>query len=181
MCSYSAFLLSYAPFFCGVKIVFFPLFITVSRYYDMYTQGGVTMTCIRRAVLHVYAGRCYIYALYRTPKGVPFPKGTVCPKHVWGTCPVQPYPFGNPIFSLIVHAYSCYQSENISFLCLLKRVIDPSVLNHLILYDNNAIRITCQEVFVDFLALIKYDMLTNNEESNERSGYNKLWSIMKRK
>ena len=31
-------------FFCGVKIVFFPLFITVSRYYDMYTQGGVTYT-----------------------------------------------------------------------------------------------------------------------------------------
>jgi hypothetical protein len=23
--------------------VFFPLFITVSRYYDMYTQGGVTL------------------------------------------------------------------------------------------------------------------------------------------
>ncbi len=85
MCSYSAFLLSYAPFFCGVKIVFFPLFITVSRYYDMYTQGGVT--CIRRAVLHVYAGRCYMYTQggvtcirravlhirpLRTPKGVPF-------------------------------------------------------------------------------------------------------------
>ena len=31
---------------------------------------------------------------------------------------------------LIVHAYSCYQSENIYFICLLKRVIDPSVLNH---------------------------------------------------
>ena len=42
--SYSAFLRSYSPFFCGVKIVFFPLFITVSRYYDMYTQGGVTYT-----------------------------------------------------------------------------------------------------------------------------------------
>jgi hypothetical protein len=24
--------------------VFFPLFITVSRYYDMYAQGGVTYT-----------------------------------------------------------------------------------------------------------------------------------------
>nr|DAH87697.1 MAG TPA: hypothetical protein [Caudoviricetes sp.] len=34
------------------------------------------------------------------------------------------------IFGQIVHAYSCYQSENNSFLCLLKRVIDPSVLNH---------------------------------------------------
>ena len=113
MCSYSALLLSYFPFFCGVKIVFCPLFITVSRYYDMYTQGGVTYTPLRNAV------------------GVPFPKGTVCPKHVWGTCPVQPAPFGNPIFSLTVHAYSCYQSENIFSKCLLKRVIDPSVLNHL--------------------------------------------------
>ena len=34
------------------------------------------------------------------------------------------------IFCLIVHAHSCYQNENTSFLCLLKRVIDPSVLNH---------------------------------------------------
>ena len=32
------------PRFLRVKIVFFPLFITVSRYYDMYTQGGVTYT-----------------------------------------------------------------------------------------------------------------------------------------
>ena len=39
-------------------------------------------------------------------------------------------PVRNLIFGLIVHAYSCYQSENISFLCLLKRVINPSVLNH---------------------------------------------------
>ena len=61
MCSYSAFLLSYAPFFAGKNRVF-PLFITVSRYYDMYTQGGVT--CIRRAVLHIRP--------LRTPKGVPF-------------------------------------------------------------------------------------------------------------
>ena len=38
-------------------------------------------------------------------------------------------PVRNPIFSLIVHAYSCYQSENIYSICLLKRVIDPSVLN----------------------------------------------------
>ena len=87
MCSYSALLLSYFPFFCGVKIVFCPLFITVSRYYDMYAQGGVTMTCMRRAVLHVCAGRCYMYAQggvtcmrravlhirpMRSPKGVPF-------------------------------------------------------------------------------------------------------------
>ena len=28
---------------------------------------------------------------------------------------------------------------------------------------------------------IKYDMLINTEKSNERSGYTKLWNIMKRK
>ena len=150
-------------FFAGYKLHFF---LYLSQFLG-------TMTCIRRAVLHIRP--------LRTPKGVPFPKGTVCPKHVWGTCPVQPAPFGNPIFSLIVHACSCYQSENISFLCLLKRVIDPSVLNHFIRYDNNAIRITCQEVFVDFLIQIKYDMLINTKKSNERRGYTKLWSFMKRK
>ena len=153
MCSYSALLLSYAPIFCGVKIVFCPLFITVSRYYDMYTQGGVTYTPLPNAY------------------GVAFPKGTVCPKHVWGTCPVQPAPFGNPIFSLIVHACSCYQSENISFLCLLKRVIDPSVLNHSICYDNNANRITCQELFLDFFKNNKYDRLIKlgNCETSSKS------------
>nr|DAH87698.1 MAG TPA: hypothetical protein [Caudoviricetes sp.] len=62
MCSYSTFLLSYAPFFCGVKIAFCPLFITVSRYYDMYAQGGVT--CMRRAVLHIRP--------VRNAKDVPF-------------------------------------------------------------------------------------------------------------
>ena len=60
-------------------------------------------------------------------------------------------------------------------------MIDPSVLNHSVLYDNNAIRITCQEVLIDFLINIKYDMLINTDKSNERSGYTKLWSIMKRK
>ena len=79
-------------------------------------------------------------------------------------------PVRNLIFGLIVHAYSCYQTENTSFLCLLKRVIDPSVLKHPIEYDNNAIRITCQEVLIDFLINIKYDMLINTEKSNERSG-----------
>ena len=32
-------------------------------------------------------------------------------------------------------------------------MIDPSVLNHSIRYDNNAIRITCQEVFVDVIII----------------------------
>ena len=128
MCSYSAFLLSYFPFFCGVKIVFFPLFITVSRYYDMYTQGGVT--CIRRAVLHVYAGRCYIYALYERLKAFPFQKELSVRNTSGGRAPSSQPLLETTIFGLIVHAYSCYQNENISSLCLLKRVIDPSVLNH---------------------------------------------------
>lgn len=125
MCSYSAFLLSYAPFFCGVKIVFFPLFITVSRYYGMYTQGGVT--CIRRAVLR--RAVLHIRPL-RTPLGVPFPKGTVCPNTSGGRAPSSQPLLETTIFGLIVHAYSCYQSENVSSLCLLKRVIDLIVLNH---------------------------------------------------
>ena len=166
MCSYSALLLSYAPFFCRVKIAFCPLFITVSRYYDMYTQGGVHIRPLR------------------TPKGVPFLP--VSAPFLTLTSLVRLVakrnsPVRNPIFSLIVHAYSCYQSENIYSICLLKRVINPSVLNHSIRYDNNAIRITCQEVFVDFQIYIKYDMLISIEKSNERSGYTKLWSIMKRK
>ena len=131
------------------------------------------MTCIRRAVLHIRP--------LRTPKGVPFPKGTVCPNTSGGRAPSSQPLLETTIFGLTVHAYSCYQNENISSLCLLKRVIDPSVLNHFIRYDNNAIRITCQEVFVDFLIQIKYDMLINTKKSNERRGYTKLWSIMKRK
>ncbi len=63
------------------------------------------------------------------------------------------------IFILTVHAHSCCQSENIFFKCLLKRVIDPSVLNHSICYDNNANRITCQELFLDFFKNNKYDRL----------------------
>ena len=141
MCCDSALLLSYSPFFCGVKIVFCPLFITVSRYYDMYTQGGVTYT--------PYTNAC----------GVLFPKGTVCPLHVWGTCPVQPALLETTIFSLPVHIYSCWQSENIFSKCLLKRAIDPSVLNRSIRYDNNAVRITCQDVFLDFFEDNKYDRL----------------------
>ena len=134
------------------------------------------MTCIRRAVLHIRP--------LRTPKGVPFLP--VSAPFLTLTSLVRLVakrnsPVRNPIFSLIVHAYSCYQSENIYSICLLKRVIDPSVLNRSIQYDNNAIRITCQEVFVDFWIYIKYDMLINTKKSNERSGYTKLWSIMKRK
>ena len=109
------------------------------------------MTCMRRAVLHIRP--------VRTPEGVLFPKGTVCPEHVWATCPGQTAPFGNPIFGLIVHAHSCYQSENICYICLLKRAIDPGALNRFIYQDNNAIRITYQEVFVDFQLYIKYYML----------------------
>ena len=38
---------------------------------------------------------------------------------------------------------------------LLKRVIDLIVLNHYILHDNNAVRITCQELFLDFFGYNK--------------------------
>ena len=80
------------------------------------------MTCMRRAVLHIRP--------LRTPKGVPFPKGTVCPNTSGGRAPSSQPLLETTIFGLTVHAYSCYQNENTSFLCLLKRVIDPSVLNH---------------------------------------------------
>ena len=64
-------------FFAGYKLHFF---LYLSQFLG-------TMTCIRRAVLHVYAGRCYMYTQggvtcirravlhirpLRTPKGVPF-------------------------------------------------------------------------------------------------------------
>ena len=114
MCSYSALLLSYAPFFAGYKSCFF---LYLSQFLG-------TMTCIRRAVLHIRP--------LRTPKGVPFLP--VSAPFLTLTSLVRLVakrnsPVRNPIFSLIVHAYSCYQSENIYSVCLLKRVIDPSVLN----------------------------------------------------
>ena len=77
------------------------------------------------------------------------------------------------VFGRIVHAYSCYQSENNSFLCLLKRVIDLIVLNHYILHDNNAVRITCQELFLDFFGYNKYDRLIKERKSRERKRYKK--------
>ncbi|BBD25855.1 hypothetical protein KUB3006_C22820 [Enterococcus faecalis] len=80
------------------------------------------MTCMRRAVLHIRP--------LRTPLGVPFPKGTVCPNTSGGRAPSSQPLLETTIFGLIVHAYSCYQSENVSSLCLLKRVIDLIVLNH---------------------------------------------------
>ena len=88
------------------------------------------MTCIRRAVLR--RAVLHIRPL-RTPKGVPFLP--VSAPFLTLTSLVRLVakrnsPVRNPIFSLIVHAYSCYQSENIYSICLLKHVIDPSVLNH---------------------------------------------------
>ncbi|HBF3043296.1 TPA: hypothetical protein KRO60_002814 [Clostridioides difficile] len=38
-------------------------------------------------------------------------------------------------------------------------MIDLIVLNHSICYDNNAIRITCQELSLDFFNDNKYDRL----------------------
>ena len=127
MCSYSAFLLSYAPFFCGVKIVFFPLFITVSRYYDMYAQGGVT--CMRRAVLHVCAGRCYIYALYERLKAFPFQKELSVRTRL-GDVPRPASPFWKPLFSvwqsMLIHAIKmkiyllyAYSSVWLTLACLI--------------------------------------------------------------
>ena len=102
-------------FFAGYKLHFF---LYLSQFLG-------TMTCIRRAVLHIRP--------LRTPKGVPFLP--VSAPFLTLTSLVRLVakrnsPVRNPIFSLIVHAYSCYQSENIYSICLLKRVIDPSVLNH---------------------------------------------------
>ena len=135
------------------------------------------MTCIRRAVLHIRP--------VRNACGVPF---SSC------TCPVlnAHEPLGgswlngagtgrNTVFGQIVHAYSCYQSENISFPCLLKRVIDLIVLNHYICYDNNAVRITCQDVFLDFSQTNKYDKLIKEQKRRERRSYTKLWSMIQRK
>ena len=78
----------------------------------MYTQGGVTYTLYERLVPFFL---CLPVLNAHEP----------CGSWLNGTAPVR-----NLIFGLIVHAYSCYQSENIYFICLLKRVIDPSVLNH---------------------------------------------------
>ncbi|OMK21847.1 Uncharacterised protein [Clostridioides difficile] len=141
MCCDSSFLLSYFPIFCGVKIVFCPLFITVSRYYDMYTQGGVTYTPLPNA----YGVALRLFQ----PYPLPYTVGTA--RNGWTVT--------TTIFSLTVHAYSCCQSENIFSKCLLKRVIDLIVLNHSICYDNNAIRITCQELSLDFFNDNKYDRL----------------------
>ena len=77
----------------------------------MYTQGGVTYTPSANAERRSLSKR---NCLSETRlEDVPRPAS----------------PFENPISSRIVHAYSCYQSENNSFICLFKRVIDPSVLN----------------------------------------------------
>lgn len=136
-------------FFAGYKLHFF---LYLSQFLG-------TMTCIRRAVLHVYAGRCYIYALCERLKAFSFQKELSVRNTSGGRAPSsQPF-LETTIFSLTVHAHSCCQSENIFFKCLLKRVIDPSVLNHSICYDNNANRITCQELFLDFFKNNKYDRL----------------------
>ena len=94
-----------------------------------------------------------------TPTALPFQKELSVRNTSGGRAPSsQPF-LETTIFSLTVHAHSCCQSENIFFKCLLKRVIDPSVLNHSIRYDNNANRITCQELFLDFFKNNKYDRL----------------------
>ena len=128
-------------FFAGYKLHFF---LYLSQFLG-------TMTCIRRAVLHIRP--C------PTPTALPFQKELSVRNTSGGRAPSsQPF-LETTIFILTVHAHSCCQSENIFFKCLLKRVIDPSVLNHSICYDNNANRITCQELFLDFFKNNKYDRL----------------------
>ena len=134
------------------------------------------MTCMRRAVLHIRPVR-NAYGVPFLPAPAPFLTLTSLVRLV----AKRNSPVRNPIFSLIVHAYSCYQSENNSFLCLLKRVIDLIVLNHYILHDNNAVRITCQELFLDFFGYNKYDRLIKERKSRERKRYKKLWSMTQRK
>ena len=82
--------------------MFCPLFITVSRYYDMYTQGGVTYTpCTNAERRSLSSCVCSVLNAHEPLGG----------SWLNGTAPVR-----NLIFCLIVHGYSCYQSENISFL-----------------------------------------------------------------
>ena len=78
----------------------------------MYAQGGV------------------IYALYERLKAFPFQKELSVRNTSGGRASSSQPLLETTIFCLIVHVYSFYQNENTSFLCLLKRVIDPSVLNH---------------------------------------------------
>lgn len=79
----------------------------------MYTQGGVTYTPFTERL-----------------KAFPFQKELSVRNTSVGRAPSSQSLLETTVFGLIVHVYSCYQSENISFICLLKRVIDPSVLNH---------------------------------------------------
>ena len=135
------------------------------------------MTCMRRAVLHIRP--------VRNACGVPFSSCTspVLNAHepLGGSWLNGTGTGRNTVFGQIVHAYSCYQSENNSFLCLLKRVINLIVLNHYICYDNNAFRITCQDVFLDFSQTNKYDKLIKEQKRRERRSYTKLWSMIQRK
>ena len=80
----------------------------------MYTQGGV------------------IYALCERRKAFPFQKELSVRNTSGGRVPSSQPLLETMIFGLIVHACSCCQSENNSSICLLKCVIDPSVLNHFI-------------------------------------------------
>ena len=57
-------------------------------------------------------------------------------------------------------------------------MIDPSVLNHSVRYDNNAIRIICQDIFLDFLQENKYDRLIKERKRRERRSYTKLWNVI---
>ena len=131
------------------------------------------MTCMRRAVLHIRP--------LRTPKGVPFLP--VSAPFLTLTSLVRLVakrnsPSQKPYFRSDSPCLFMLSKWKYIFLCLLKRVIDPSVLNHSIWCDNNAIRITCQEVLIDFLINIKYDMLINTKKATKGAvilSYGALW------
>ena len=102
----------------------------------MYTQGGVTYTPCTERLRRSFSSCTSPVLNAHEPLGGSWLNGAGTGR--------------NTVFGRIAHAYSCYQSENNSFLCLLKRAIDLIMLNHYICYDNNAVRITCQELFLDF-------------------------------
>ena len=116
--------LSYFLIFYGDKL---QLFLYLSQFLG-------TITCIRRAVLHIRP--C------PTPTAFPFQKELSVRNTSGGCAPSSQPLLETTIFSLTVHAHLCYQSENIFSKCLLSRVIDLIVFNRSICYDNNANRIT---------------------------------------
>ena len=94
-------------FLCIVGTAIFPLSMHVFSYYDLYAQGGVT--CMRRAVLLVCAGRCYIFALCGTPDGVSVQRYQPVRVTSGVTCPVRSGISGNSDFQSIRPYINAYE------------------------------------------------------------------------